>query len=180
LSDKSEIKAASARSVTPERAKQIMDKYPKMLVTYPGRCTGCGRCTLHCSFAHEKVNNPLKARIHVVRYEPYVDSPVVCWQCGICISSCPIGVIKRNRSTGAVVIDEKKCNGCGQCQLVCPIGAITMDPSRLVALKCDLCNGDPACVKGCPYNALGFEKPENGAYYRRLESALVLGRKELG
>jgi Fe-S-cluster-containing hydrogenase component 2 len=55
-----------------------------------------------------------------------------------------------------------------------------MDPTRLVALKCDLCKGDPACVKGCPYNALGFEKPENGAYYRRLESALVLGRKELG
>jgi len=170
----------SPRSLSLERAKQIRDRYPKMLVIYPKRCTTCGRCTLHCSFAHEKVNNPAKSRIHVVRYEPYVDSPVVCWQCGICINSCPIEAISRNRATGAVIVDEEKCNGCGQCQLVCPIGMITMDPTRLVALKCDLCKGDPACVKGCPYNALGYEKPENGAYYRRLETALVLGRKELG
>ena len=50
---------------------------------------------------------------------------------------------------------------------------------KMRELKCDLCNGDPACVKGCPFKALGYEKPQYGAYYRRLESALTLGRKEL-
>jgi len=176
---KDTVKAVSAaRKLTPERARQIMERYPKMLVVTPRLCTGCGRCMLHCSYFHGEVNNPSKARIHVVRHEPYVDSPVVCWHCGICIDSCPVKAIGRNVKLGSVVIDEKKCNGCGQCQLVCPIGMISMDADRLVALKCNLCGGDPQCVKGCPWNVIKYEKPDNAVFYRRLESAIVMGRRE--
>jgi Fe-S-cluster-containing hydrogenase component 2 len=32
------------------------------------------------------------------------------------------------------------------------------DPERSLALKCDLCGGDPECVKNCPQRAIVFAK----------------------
>lgn len=146
----------------------------KSLVTIPERCTGCHRCELSCSLFNFKVQNPALSRIHVIRKEPYVDVPIVCIQCGICIDACPIKAIKRNTKTGAVIIDEKKCNGCLQCVNVCPWGCITMDRvTRKIpkALKCNLCLGDPQCVKNCPEKVLLYVDVEEGAYYRRLLTA---------
>ncbi len=31
----------------------------------------------------------------------------------------------------------------------CPFGAITLHPERNVAIKCDLCGGNPQCVSFC-------------------------------
>lgn len=149
-----------------------MDRYAKVLVTHPETCVGCYRCALMCSFKHSKAFNPAKSRIHVIRAEPNIDCPVVCIHCGVCIPACPIGAISRNRQTGAVTIDEDKCNGCGQCLSTCPYGAITVDPDRIKALKCDLCDGDPACVPACNFKALTFEKRDKAAYYRQLETAV--------
>jgi Fe-S-cluster-containing hydrogenase component 2 len=40
------------------------------------------------------------------------------------------------------------------CQYACPFDAIRMHPSRHVAMICDLCGGDPQCVKYCVLGAL--------------------------
>jgi ferredoxin len=32
-----------------------------------------------------------------------------------------------------------------------------MNLERGYAVKCDLCGGDPECVKACPYDAIDFE-----------------------
>ncbi len=56
--------------------------------------------------------------------------------------------------TGAVIIDEDACTGCLDCADACPFDAIFVGPDNEV-LKCDLCGGDPICVKYCP------ERPEN-------------------
>ena len=79
----------------------------------------------------------------------------------------------------AVMIDEDKCTACMRCVAVCPYGVITIDPVKKVALKCDLCGGDPECVKHCPDKVLMYAKPEKAAYTRRVAAALTTGQKKL-
>lgn len=39
---------------------------------------------------------------------------------------------------------------------VCPFGAMRYDTARHRVFKCELCGGDPQCVKLCPQEALKF------------------------
>lgn len=128
----------------------------KALVVDPVKCTGCHRCELWCSIRHEGVNNPSKARVHVIRREPMLDVPLVCLHCGVCIKSCPLGCISFDKKTCAVVIDEENCSKCGKCIASCPNGMITRAGSERKVVKCDLCGGDPACVKHCREKAIEY------------------------
>ena len=62
---------------------------------------------------------------------------------------------------GVVKIDRNKCVGCQTCILVCPYGALVATDQGTVA-KCELCLsnscGTPACVAGCPNEALVYEE----------------------
>jgi Fe-S-cluster-containing hydrogenase component 2 len=69
--------------------------------------------------------------------------------------------------TGAVLVNEEKCTGCGLCIPSCPIGILKVDPVTHVAIKCDLCGGDPECVKRCPEKALKYIDAEKAAYYKQ-------------
>lgn len=101
-----------------------------------------------------------------------------CAQCGLCIGACPLNAIKRDLKTGAIIVDEEKCTGCGQCVHVCPYGVATIDPASKKASICDLCGGEPECVKICPENALIYVDSEKAAVYKRLTFSR-LQRKEL-
>ena len=96
-----------------------------------------------------------------------------------CMEVCPAEALKRDPSTGAVVVDEALCIGCRDCVFACPFGAIKMEAGK--AIKCDLCGGDPACVRHCPTRALSFVSPEEEIrkkQERTLKSFLVkAGRK---
>jgi len=73
----------------------------KILFVDPEKCRGCQLCEIVCSMYHEKVCNPSKARIYVMKWandDFYVP----------------------------------------------------------ITIKCDLCNGDPNCVKFCVPDALQF------------------------
>ena len=82
--------------------------------------------------------------------------PVVCNQCenAYCANVCPTGAINRDEETGALEIDREKCVGCGLCGRYCPIDMAKVDPDLKKTVKCDLCGGDPLCVKVCPTGAL--------------------------
>lgn len=150
----------------------------KTLVAIPERCTGCHRCEMWCSMKHKSVINIERAAIHVLRREPSIDTPVVCLQCGICIVSCPKDLIKRNKRTGAIEIDTEKCTLCGYCIPSCPYGMITIDKIDKHAVKCDLCGGDPECVKHCREKAILFVDVDRAALYRR--EAVARGIKKEG
>lgn len=152
----------------------------KSLAVIPEKCTGCHRCELWCSFVKEQVNNPSKARIHVLRREPSQDTPLVCLHCGVCINACAYDAISRNKKTGAVVIDHEKCVACGKCLMACPYGMITMDRKIHKANKCDLCGGKPACVEHCKEGALVFAEIDKLAEMRREEYARALKREYKG
>jgi anaerobic carbon-monoxide dehydrogenase iron sulfur subunit len=129
----------------------------KSFIVDPSKCTGCHRCELWCSFKNHNVINPFLSRIKIIcKRNPPMDLPVVCSQCGICISACPVKAIKVDKKTGAVIIDKEICNCCGHCLKVCPYGMISIDLSNKVAMKCDLCGGKPECVEHCNTGAIRY------------------------
>lgn len=134
----------------------------------PLKCTGCRICELYCSLCHERVLNPKKARLRVVRKEPAIDKPIACRQCADppCAKVCPTNAIARNAAADMVVVDEAKCIGCSACVEACPFGAIWLHPERKVAIKCDLCR---ACVPRCPVSALSIVTGEQFANRRQAE-----------
>ncbi|MCL4459642.1 MAG: 4Fe-4S dicluster domain-containing protein [Chloroflexi bacterium] len=127
----------------------------------PGKCTGCRACEVFCSFIKEKAINPAKARISVLKWEDEgIFIPFTCQQCTrpLCAEACPVQAIARNAQTGAMEINTARCLGCKMCILACPFGGIWWDGDRSLPIKCDLCQGDPECVKWCAPKALSYEK----------------------
>ena len=53
-------------------------------------------------------------------------------------------------------IDKDECVTCHNCVLSCPFGAMFTHDDFDAPFKCDLCGGDPQCVKACPKQALQF------------------------
>ena len=121
-------------------------------------CTGCRICQLICSFEREGGFNPRHAHLRVEGVHNAVfNDIVVCTQCenAACMRVCPVeGALYRDSTTHAVVVDVEECTGCGQCALYCSIGMIVVDEATGKARKCDLCGGDPLCVRHCPAGAL--------------------------
>ncbi len=114
-------------------------------------CTDCGMCELMCSLAKTGEVNPYRSRIRVAcDPDGFFPHPIVCRHCKRppCLPACPEPGAMRLED-GVVVIDESKCTGCLACIDACPFDAIFISPEGKV-LKCDLCQGDPTCVKFCP------------------------------
>ncbi len=141
----------------------------RMLVVYPDKCKGCDRCKLNCSFLHFQEHNPSRAKIDVLPQNSFGRYAVsICNQCGLCMAACPIlGAIGRNKHTGAIVVNGEKCTACGQCVVACPFGMIEIDPITNVASKCDLCGGNPRCVEGCGFGALGYVNVREAPFRKR-------------
>jgi len=85
-------------------------------------------------------------------------NPGICSVCldAPCIDKCPVHCIGLTPQGTATKINTKKCIGCGLCVDSCQMGNIWMNLERGFAVKCDLCEGDPECVKACPYDAIEF------------------------
>jgi len=131
---------------------------------------GCGLCELNCRLAHSLSKDPVKAfkeslpapGLRVERQWPVAFS-ASCRHCDEppCVYACLTGALKKE-SGGAVVQDQERCVGCWTCLLVCPFGVIRQDKPRGMTAKCDLCAGEeiPACVAGCPNEALVYAEAE--------------------
>ena len=123
-------------------------------------CVGCRMCEIVCSAAKEGQFIPSLARIQVTE-DPLrgLSAPVACLQCvdAMCMRACPESAIREISGDGyrCIDIDPEKCVSCGRCAFACPIGAINYSPATK-ARKCDLCGGDPQCVRYCYYDCLHF------------------------
>lgn len=129
----------------------------------PRECTGCKQCIMACSLTKSRKYDPKESRICLKRMEPKGWSiPIVCEHCieAPCAAVCPVYAISRDKETGVVKIDLGKCTGCRLCRYFCPWGKETIEIKEvaghhgLKAVKCDLCEGDPACAKVCVPGAL--------------------------
>ena len=131
----------------------MLKSKPRTMVfrVVPQVCDGCRMCELMCSLKHTNMVNPHLSRIRVVRSKDGVSYPIACRHCKNppCQAVCPIpGAMTLDEQTGAVVIDDSKCISCLACVEACPFEAIQVGPNREI-LKCDLCGGEPLCVKYC-------------------------------
>ena len=135
----------------------------KLIKVIHSRCVGCRLCEMMCSLIHEGECSTSKSRIRIVRDEEFGNNLAsLCTQCdeAYCVESCPTGALNRDPGTGAVLVDEASCNGCEACLVVCPLGAIYMNNETSTVFKCDLCGGDPECVKFCSRSTLTLEEAD--------------------
>jgi len=127
-----------------------------MITLELAKCSGCSRCEVHCSFFHSGKIGRSGARIKVVKIENIgIDFPVVCQQCQerYC-TKCPEKAIEIG-SLGQVIVSPTLCTACGTCEIMCPIGAVELYEE--IPHVCDLCGGDPRCVKACTLDAIHYE-----------------------
>jgi len=130
-------------------------------------CLGCHLCEYNCAFANASLarmadlkGKKIFPRVHV-EGDDKITFAVSCRHCTdpLCVKSCIAGAIRKK--DGVVRIDRNKCVGCFTCVLVCPYGALAPGEDGVMQ-KCELCTdnacGAPACVTGCPNNAIVYEE----------------------
>ena len=144
----------------------------KIVTMDPSKCVGCRNCEYACAFLK---TNDFRRRDSMIRMNFYPEQriciPLTCLHCtdAFCMEVCPAGAITRKNNTGAVSIDPRLCVGCKMCMLACPFGNIHYDPYAKVSLKCDLCQGEPNCVKFCISGALQYVEEEDAYCDKRSE-----------
>jgi carbon-monoxide dehydrogenase iron sulfur subunit len=115
------------------------------------RCSGCRLCETMCSLFHMGVVNTEKSAIRVERddLDTSRNSPFVCRQCKnmACLE-------------GEKVVPEtetKKFLWAARRSGKCPFYALNVFGGK--AYHCDLCGGNPQCVKVCTTGALVMSRP---------------------
>jgi len=133
----------------------------------PDLCTGCEACRVACG--NENAGGRDTGWRQITTFNPERDPALptrhlslACNHCGqpTCARGCPARAFRRDRATGALLLDEAKCIGCRYCSWVCPYDAPRFDGERGVMTKCTFCahrleqGRAPACVAACPTGAL--------------------------
>jgi len=131
-------------------------------------CLGCHLCEYYCAFAGTgeadmaralkgmKINPKIR-----IEEKDGISFAVSCRHCKtpLCVKGCITGSL--TITDGVITIDRNRCVSCYTCILSCPFGAVAPSDDGAVQ-KCELCvnttAGTPACVKGCPNNAIVFEE----------------------
>jgi len=128
------------------------------------RCTGCGTCEAECALLRENTFDAWRSRIRIHHFEPSLDIAAICSSCSDapCVAACPkeAGALTRDPLTGAIILNEVKCIGCRACLRACAkdrsdVIRMSRDEKKALGI-CDLCGGDPACVKACPEQCLSL------------------------
>jgi len=146
------------------------------------RCAGCQGCEWECALQHglpdpdiedvpivgekRKTNENRRSVINVYdtsKGEVYVKNQ--CMHCNqpACASACLTQAMHKTEE-GPVIWRDEKCMGCRYCMVSCPYDVPKFDyhSSNPDIQKCDMCwdrvkEGQlPACVEGCPADALTF------------------------
>lgn len=156
----------------------------KLLLVDMDKCTGCKQCSLACSLIKEDLFDPFRGRIKVLKKEEIaMGVPLLCEQCEAhpCIKACPDGALSRDDKTGIITVDMEVCTQCGSCVEACPYHGIRSHPETGVPLICDLCGGNPYCVKHCVPGALLWVERTNDLFTlkKKLRSARMAAYKDI-
>ena len=110
------------------------------------RCSGCHLCEMVCSLVHTGILNSEKSAIRIDQddLETSMNTPVVCLQCK------KMKCLSRERLDES---DERKKFIWDIARVeACPFNALSYFGNA--AYHCDLCGGDPQCIKVCTPGAI--------------------------
>ncbi len=108
---------------------------------------------------HEGWIWPEASRIRIFMPFPGLEVPHLCAQCVDypCVGSCPVQALSTDPNTKAVLVDQREMHKLRRMHTRVPWQRPNLHPGDNKATICNLCNGDPECVKVCKeagYNAL--------------------------
>ncbi|MFH2001452.1 MAG: 4Fe-4S dicluster domain-containing protein [Planctomycetota bacterium] len=131
----------------------------RTLIITPDRCTACRTCELACSFKHQDTKGPGMSRIRAFMKSEGRNMILTCFQCdeAACVKVCPVAALQRSEETGAIEVNVDRCIRCNACAAACPFGHMDIDRNTHIAIKCDLCKGEPACATFCPTRTLEYK-----------------------
>lgn len=134
----------------------------KTLIINPEKCDNCRDCETACIETRTSLTSMGLSCIRILKENEDFFFPVACKQCENppCMAACPNEAIYRDTQLNIVLIDYQKCVGCGMCAYACPFGAMKLDEQKAKSYKCDLCCGEPECVKVCKQNAIEYKDVE--------------------
>ncbi len=139
----------------------------KVVLHNPELCTGCRQCMTACSFKNFSTYNYDLSLCKIVLGPNDEFIRVQCHHCAdpMCRASCPVSAIQKDPDTGHVTIDKMRCIGCKSCTWACPLSVPQMQRGLKAMTKCDLCGGDPSCIKVCSAKAIQFVSRETGGVH---------------
>lgn len=136
------------------------------LVFHPDKCDGCLECEKACVKAHPHAVASGKSRIKVTKEDSGKHTVALCVHCESCPPSelCPSALFEFHNEGNYWTLDEHRCFACMACIPRCPYNGVFFEGAFGVetAYTCDLCAGDPACIKACPKEALTLDESREG------------------
>ena len=141
----------------------------KKIVRNSAECVGCHLCELACSFKHWDAFSSRLSYLRIKSDESLATNElVICRQCddAPCMDVCPMNAISKDENTGAMKIDQDKCIMCKMCMNACPYKAIfaveVPENRKMEVHMCDLCGGEPECVKVCYRGSIEYKDVDAG------------------
>jgi anaerobic carbon-monoxide dehydrogenase iron sulfur subunit len=153
----------------------------KTILVNLAKCTGCDMCVDVCSAQKRGFYSEKSSEIRIDKDESgAVFVPLICEQCRehSCVDICPVHAIRYDDTLSIFKVDEKTCTGCQVCEEACPYRGIFV--SEGVAIKCDLCGGNPLCPKVCYPGALQYLEVTEGVILADLECKMAKLKKLRG
>ncbi len=170
------------------------------MVIRQDRCIDCERCMEACVATNHVPSYGWRTNILAREVPAAVGQnrefiPILCNQCNNppCVRTCPTTATYKDKKTGIVVMDIKKCIGCKSCMMACPYDMRYYNEERQAIDKCDFCfesrlkKGEKttACAEACPADVRVFgdiSDPGNRAYQliHQVQKAVWVLRPEVG
>ncbi|HIH01382.1 TPA: 4Fe-4S binding protein [Thermoplasmata archaeon] len=127
------------------------------LVFNPEKCNGCLECEKACITSKKSTVAAGKSRIKISK-EGEKHKAVMCVHCERCEPAdlCPSALLEFHEEGKYWTLDEHRCFACMACMPRCTYEGIFFEGEFGVetAYMCDLCGGEPKCLKACSEGAL--------------------------